>query len=108
MLGLKQGEDGIKNIEKHARSPACIDHLPDRLHTAAVMVDLDMAELTEKKLKRIPGEAAVVLGVGMIAVEETCGGDAHSTWLQDMENSIDRPLRIVQVFENLDGNDRIE
>ena len=108
VLEFEQCEDGIENIKQHSRSPSRVDHFPERLRTVAVVVHFDMSELTEEILERIPGEAVVVLGVGMITVEKSCGGDAHPAWFQHSEDSIESPLRIVQVFKNLDCNDRIE
>ena len=44
----------------------------------------------------------------MIAVEKPCGSDTHPARLQNMEDSINGTLRVVQVLENLNGNNRIE
>ena len=108
MLKFEQGEEGIETIEQHSGSSSCVDHLPDRLDTAAVVVHFDMTELSEEILERVLRETVVVLGVRMITVEESCGGDAHPARLEDMKDSIEGALRVVQVLENLDGNDRIE
>lgn len=70
--------------------------------------DFDVRKVAKEMFQSVPTESKEVLRIRVILIDKPCRENTHTARLEQSAYLLDSPIRRVQMFEHLGGNDGIE